>query len=75
MLSQSDIFNRLPISPDQKAQLFKDLIDEWRIQGQLCQSHNCPMLAVQDAPVQAETQPEACNSEPELTEQEGISSR
>ena len=41
MLSQSDIFNRLPISNEQKAQLYDALLQEQRHQTKMTNMSSC----------------------------------
>ena len=44
MLSQSDLFNALPISAEQKEQLFKALLSERHTTPPECLVRNCPTL-------------------------------
>ena len=63
MLSQSEIFNRLPISEEQKAELYKMLLNE-RHKVPESPVHNSETLVVPDGPPLAETmEMDACPAE------------
>ena len=64
MLSQSEIFNRLPINAEQKAKLYADLITESRKERK-CPERTNPMLPEPDDPAQVAKEEAEYNSAPE----------
>jgi hypothetical protein len=65
MLSQSDLFNRLPISAEQKEQLFKALLSERRTTPLECPERNCPTHVEQVDPGLVGQEEAVCNLAPE----------